>query len=182
MGDRKHRGAAGRLGRDQAAAIDVALRDHAIERSDDLLIALLLIVIIQLLLHRREIALSSSRPMPPSLRHTNRCRFALAAPIHRWQGWRYACWSNLSRRAEPLPGPNDCGHDPDGDWRPGEEQNARWRAIAGGLLFATLTTLLIVPYLFALLRKGSPPRPSLLTPDCDSTPPPDGTNGRAALV
>jgi hypothetical protein len=103
VGDRKHRGAAGRLGRDQAAAIDVALRDHAIERSDDLLIALLLIVIIQLLLHRREIALSSSRPMPPSLRHTNRCRFALAAPIHRWQGWRYACWSNLSRRAEPRP-------------------------------------------------------------------------------
>jgi multidrug efflux pump subunit AcrB len=30
-----------------------------------------------------------------------------------------------------------------------------WRAIAGGLLFATLTTLLIVPYLFALLRKGN---------------------------
>ena len=56
----------------------------------------------------------------------------------------------------------------------------RWRPIAGGLLFATLTTLLIVPYLFALLRKGSPPRPSLLTPDCDSTPPPDGTNGRGS--
>jgi hypothetical protein len=55
-----------------------------------------------------------------------------------------------------LPGPNDCGHDPDGDWRPGEEQNAALaRAVVGGLLFATLTTLLIVPYLFALLRKGN---------------------------
>ena len=29
------------------------------------------------------------------------------------------------------------------------------RAVIGGLLFATPTTLLIVPYLFALLRKGN---------------------------
>jgi multidrug efflux pump subunit AcrB len=37
---------------------------------------------------------------------------------------------------------------------PGEEQNAGLaRAVIGGLLFATPTTLLIVPYLFALLRK-----------------------------
>jgi multidrug efflux pump subunit AcrB len=37
---------------------------------------------------------------------------------------------------------------------PGEEQNAALaRAVIGGLLFATPTTLLIVPYLFALLRK-----------------------------
>ena len=37
---------------------------------------------------------------------------------------------------------------------PGEEQNAAlaWAAI-GGLLLATPTTLLIVPYLFAMLRK-----------------------------
>jgi multidrug efflux pump subunit AcrB len=36
----------------------------------------------------------------------------------------------------------------------GEEQNAALaRAVIGGLLFATPTTLLIVPYLFALLRK-----------------------------
>jgi multidrug efflux pump subunit AcrB len=39
---------------------------------------------------------------------------------------------------------------------PGEEQNAALaRAVIGGLLFATPTTLLIVPYLFALLRKGN---------------------------
>jgi multidrug efflux pump subunit AcrB len=37
---------------------------------------------------------------------------------------------------------------------PGEEQNsALARAVIGGLLFATPTTLLIVPYLFAMLRK-----------------------------
>jgi multidrug efflux pump subunit AcrB len=39
---------------------------------------------------------------------------------------------------------------------PGEEQNAALaRAVIGGLLFATPTTLLIVPYLFAMLRKGN---------------------------
>jgi multidrug efflux pump subunit AcrB len=39
---------------------------------------------------------------------------------------------------------------------PGEEQNAALaRAVIGGLLFATPTTLLIVPYLFAMLRKRS---------------------------
>jgi multidrug efflux pump subunit AcrB len=38
----------------------------------------------------------------------------------------------------------------------GEEQNAALaRAVIGGLVFATPTTLLIVPYLFALLRKRS---------------------------
>jgi multidrug efflux pump subunit AcrB len=38
----------------------------------------------------------------------------------------------------------------------GEEQNAALaRAVIGGLLFATPTTLLIVPYLFALLRGGN---------------------------
>ena len=31
----------------------------------------------------------------------------------------------------------------------------RWRAVIGGLLFATPTTLLVVPYLFAMLRKGN---------------------------
>ena len=37
---------------------------------------------------------------------------------------------------------------------PGQEQNAVLaRAVIGGLLFATPTTLLIVPYLFAMLRK-----------------------------
>ena len=37
---------------------------------------------------------------------------------------------------------------------PGEEQNAALaRAVIGGLVFATPTTLLIVPYLFAMLRK-----------------------------
>jgi multidrug efflux pump subunit AcrB len=35
----------------------------------------------------------------------------------------------------------------------GEEQNAALaRAVIGGLLFATPTTLIVVPYLFALLR------------------------------
>jgi multidrug efflux pump subunit AcrB len=39
---------------------------------------------------------------------------------------------------------------------PGEEQNAALaRAVIGGLLFATPTTLLVVPYLFAILRKGN---------------------------
>jgi multidrug efflux pump subunit AcrB len=39
---------------------------------------------------------------------------------------------------------------------PGEEQNAALaRAVIGGLLFATPTTLLIVPYLFALLRRSN---------------------------
>jgi multidrug efflux pump subunit AcrB len=38
----------------------------------------------------------------------------------------------------------------------GEEQNAALaRAVIGGLLFATPTTLLVVPYLFAMLRKGN---------------------------
>jgi multidrug efflux pump subunit AcrB len=38
----------------------------------------------------------------------------------------------------------------------GEEQNAALaRAVIGGLLFATPTTLLVVPCLFALLRKGN---------------------------
>jgi multidrug efflux pump subunit AcrB len=39
---------------------------------------------------------------------------------------------------------------------PGEEQNAALaRAVIGGLLFATPTTLLVVPYLFGMLRKGN---------------------------
>jgi multidrug efflux pump subunit AcrB len=39
---------------------------------------------------------------------------------------------------------------------PGGEQNAALaRAVVGGLLFATPTTLLLVPYLFATLRKGA---------------------------
>jgi multidrug efflux pump subunit AcrB len=38
----------------------------------------------------------------------------------------------------------------------GEEQNAALaRAVIGGLLFATPTTLLVVPYLFAMLRKAN---------------------------
>jgi multidrug efflux pump subunit AcrB len=44
---------------------------------------------------------------------------------------------------------------------PGEEQNAALaRAVIGGLVFATPTTLLIVPYLFATLRKRSVLRPA----------------------
>jgi multidrug efflux pump subunit AcrB len=43
----------------------------------------------------------------------------------------------------------------------GEEQNAALaRAVIGGLLFATPTTLLIVPYLFAMLRKGNDGKPN----------------------
>ena len=39
---------------------------------------------------------------------------------------------------------------------PGEEQNAALaRAVIGGLLFATPTTLLVVPYLFAMLSRGN---------------------------
>ena len=42
----------------------------------------------------------------------------------------------------------------------GEEQNAALaRAVIGGLLFATPTTLLVVPYLFAMLRKRNDGRP-----------------------
>jgi multidrug efflux pump subunit AcrB len=42
----------------------------------------------------------------------------------------------------------------------GEEQNAALaRAVIGGLLFATPTTLLIVPYLFAMLRNGNDGKP-----------------------
>jgi multidrug efflux pump subunit AcrB len=44
---------------------------------------------------------------------------------------------------------------------PGEEQNAALaRAVIGGLLFATPTTLLAVPYLFAKLRKGNDGKPA----------------------
>ncbi len=44
---------------------------------------------------------------------------------------------------------------------PGEEQNAALaRAVIGGLLFATPTTLLIVPYLFAMLRKSNDGKPA----------------------
>jgi multidrug efflux pump subunit AcrB len=44
---------------------------------------------------------------------------------------------------------------------PGEEQNAALaRAVIGGLLFATPTTLLVVPYLFAWLRKRNDGRPA----------------------
>jgi multidrug efflux pump subunit AcrB len=44
---------------------------------------------------------------------------------------------------------------------PGEEQNAALaRAVIGGLLFATPTTLLVVPYLFALLRSGNDGKPA----------------------
>jgi multidrug efflux pump subunit AcrB len=43
----------------------------------------------------------------------------------------------------------------------GEEQNAALaRAVIGGLLFATPTTLLFVPYLFAILRKRNDGRPA----------------------
>jgi multidrug efflux pump subunit AcrB len=43
----------------------------------------------------------------------------------------------------------------------GEEQNAALaRAVIGGLLFATPTTLVIVPYLFALLRKRNDGKPA----------------------
>jgi len=42
----------------------------------------------------------------------------------------------------------------------GEEQNAALaRAVIGGLLFATPATLLLVPYLFAMLRKSNDGRP-----------------------
>jgi multidrug efflux pump subunit AcrB len=42
----------------------------------------------------------------------------------------------------------------------GDEQNAALaRAVIGGLLFATPTTLLIVPYLFAMLRGGNDGKP-----------------------
>jgi multidrug efflux pump subunit AcrB len=42
----------------------------------------------------------------------------------------------------------------------GEEQNAALaRAVIGGLLFVTPTTLFLVPYLFALLRKGNDGKP-----------------------
>ncbi|WP_298424605.1 efflux RND transporter permease subunit [Rhodoblastus sp.] len=44
---------------------------------------------------------------------------------------------------------------------PGEEQNAVLaRAVIGGLLFATPTTLLIVPWLFAWLRRGNDGKPA----------------------
>jgi multidrug efflux pump subunit AcrB len=44
---------------------------------------------------------------------------------------------------------------------PGEEQNAALaRAVIGGLLFATPTTLLVVPYLFAWLRKSNDGKPA----------------------
>ncbi|MGC2223479.1 MAG: efflux RND transporter permease subunit [Methylocella sp.] len=44
---------------------------------------------------------------------------------------------------------------------PGGEQNAALaRAVVGGLLFATPTTLLLVPYLFAMLRKRNDGRPA----------------------
>jgi len=44
---------------------------------------------------------------------------------------------------------------------PGEEQNASLaRAVIGGLVFATPTTLLIVPYLFAMLRRRSDLKPA----------------------
>ena len=44
---------------------------------------------------------------------------------------------------------------------PGEEQNAVLaRAVIGGLLFATPTTLLIVPYLFAVMRRGNDSKPA----------------------
>jgi multidrug efflux pump subunit AcrB len=43
----------------------------------------------------------------------------------------------------------------------GEEQNAALaRAVIGGLLFATPTTLLVVPYLFAALRRGNDGKPA----------------------
>ena len=43
----------------------------------------------------------------------------------------------------------------------GEEQNAALaRAVIGGLLFATPTTLLVVPYLFAMLREGNDGKPA----------------------
>src|SRR5450631_1353769 len=43
----------------------------------------------------------------------------------------------------------------------GEEQNAALaRAVIGGLLFATPTTLFVVPYLFAVLRKGNDGHPA----------------------
>src|SRR5271154_5158173 len=44
---------------------------------------------------------------------------------------------------------------------PGEEQNAALApAVIGGLLFATPTTLLVVPYLFAILRKRNDGKPA----------------------
>jgi multidrug efflux pump subunit AcrB len=44
---------------------------------------------------------------------------------------------------------------------PGEEQNAALaRAVIGGLVFATPTTLLIVPYFFAILRKRNDGKPA----------------------
>ena len=43
----------------------------------------------------------------------------------------------------------------------GEEQNAALaRAVIGGLMFATPTTLLVVPWLFAKLRSGNDGKPS----------------------
>ena len=52
---------------------------------------------------------------------------------------------------------DDRRHDPDGDRRRRARSRTRRlaRAVIGGLLFATPTTLLVVPYLFAVLRKGN---------------------------
>ena len=56
---------------------------------------------------------------------------------------------------------DDRRYDPDGDRRSREEQNAALaRAVIGGLLFATPTTLIIVPYLFAMLRKRNDGKPA----------------------
>src|SRR5260221_485946 len=58
VGHRKHRSAARGIGRDQAADVDVPLRNDTVKRSDDLLVDLLLVVILELLLYRRSIVLS----------------------------------------------------------------------------------------------------------------------------
>ena len=41
-----------------------------------------------------------------------------------------------------------------------KSRTRRSRAVIGGLLFATPTTLLVVPYLFAMLRKRNDGKPA----------------------
>ena len=54
---REHEGAAGRIGLHQAADVDVALGDDAVERGHDVLIELLLVQHLQLRLFRHDIGL-----------------------------------------------------------------------------------------------------------------------------
>ena len=108
-----------------------------------------------------------TRSLPDGYDHGGRRRLGELHPAGHLCPRRATCWKTCARsrcggrrhsnsaRADDGDS-DDRRHAPNGDRRAGRRTERRLGArVVGGLLFATPTTLLLVPYLFARLRKGA---------------------------